>query len=191
MNNRKLRKEFEYVRKSFFPLWGKKREWRIKKVWHLPSKGRYDNINKRILIKFIPDDKEELYGLLIHEISHLASSYHGKKYLNRLSKARDRAKQLGLKTLAEIIQDDVRKYTECQELYDNTYQMIQDAVMDVPKISWTDLLRYAAHQRGMYPKEFLRRYKRAKKIFLSAKKEIKEEREAKARFEKIIQDERR
>ncbi len=191
MNNRELRKEFEYIRKSFFPLWDKKREWRIKKVWYLPSNGLYDDLTKTILIKFIPDDKEELYRLLIHEISHLASHHHGKKFLNRILMARDRAKQLGLKTLAEKIQDEIRKYMESREPYDNTYQIIEDAVMDVPDISWANLLKYAARQRGMYPKEFLKCHKRAKKVFLSAKKEIKEEREAKARFEKIIHDERR
>jgi hypothetical protein len=187
MDNRKLKKEFEYIRNTFFPQWDRKREWSIKRVWHLPSHGKYDNVSKRILIQFISGDRIDLYRLLIHEICHCVSDYHGKRFLDRLLRAKLRANELGLKMVANAIQNDIDMCTKNREPFDNTYQMIEDAVMDIPNISWRNLLKYVARQRGRYPKEFLKRYKRAKKVFLSAKKFWKEEREARIKFEKIIQ----
>ena len=174
MKRQELEQAFEYIRNSFFPQWDRKRKWRIQEMPGLRLSGRYDDSSKRTLIRHIPENNQEFYLLLIHEIAHCAAIHHGKRFIDRLLKAKIKAEQLGLKTLAEKIGAEITVYSNPERVppCGYAYSRIEDIVMDVPTISWTDLLKCAADEQGMYPREFLKRYKRAKRVFLSAKKEF-------------------
>lgn len=108
MDKLNLAHEFEYIRETFFPRWDRKREWNIKAVQRLPDgavKGFYDDVSKAILIPqwLLSKNQDWLHSVLIHEISHCASIYHGKRFQKRYSKAGDEAKRIGRKLLANFI----------------------------------------------------------------------------------------
>lgn len=65
----------------------------------------------------------------------------------------------------------------------DVYKRIYDKVfMSNHKISWPKLLRESSWDTGMYPKEFLKRFKRSRKIFLSAKKDVKADEEVTRKY---------
>ena len=166
-----LNKPFEFVRKVFFPRWDRARQWGVKRVWHLPAQGRCDRTSKNILIKDRPPQEDELYCLLIHEISHAVSSpYHGRRWQARMMKAGDRAEEIGHTVLAKMLDEEVKKQRLIPKNIDReAYDLIYDIVTALPYIKFNRLLTRVAAEYGMYPKEFKVRFKRSKKIFNQAK----------------------
>lgn len=189
ISDRELKREYEYVRETFFPKWDRKHQWRIKRVWHLPLPAKYDDEAKKILIQSIPEARDGLHTLLIHEISHCVGRHHGKRFRNRLSRAKDKAEIIGRKTLAEkigeglsILEDPTPPYNRVPDVYKRIYDKV---FMSDRKISWPRLLREVSWDTGMYPKEFLKRFKRAQKTFLSAKRDAKDNEEATRKSENL------
>lgn len=167
-----LRKEFEYIRKTFFPLWDRKRLWKVRCNPDLAPRGRYGTDTRTILIKFLTDDLDDLHSLLIHEVSHCAAAHHGKRWRERMAKARDRAISIGRKGLAKKLSKDLE-----MEGYVPTVSYIcgtiQDCVVDLPKVLFNPLIRYIARDNGMTIKEFKKRFARNMKRFRSVFEETK------------------
>jgi len=184
-----LNQEFEYIKRTFFPRWDKKRKWKIRKVWHLPCGGKYDTDSKTILLRSSLEDgdKDNLHRLLIHEICHCASNYHGKRYQDRYSKAKTRAEEIGREGLLKQMIEELSMLGQKKEPFDHryTYQQIADWTLERPEIPWKKMLTYVARERGMYLHEFLKRYKRAKEVCLTEKAYAREEKKARKRFEEL------
>jgi hypothetical protein len=137
--NRLLKDAFQYVRKTFFPNWDRKKEWR---VYYLPQfKTEYDRSRdkffkeigiahlmgksdvigeciedlKYIYIYEIPDDLDALHELLIHEICHIKASGHGKRWMENMDRVFVKAQRnpkISSDLIASIESDILDQYDE-------------------------------------------------------------------------------
>lgn len=90
MNEERLQVAFQCVRKTFFPRWDRKNEWKIVDA----TDDKENDIvatcieeAKCIIIYEIPDNDDHLHELLIHEICHIKAPGHGKKWANNMKTA--------------------------------------------------------------------------------------------------------
>lgn len=185
MKRKSIKEEFEYIRRLFFPMWDKKGEWKVKRLWHLPCGGKYDTDSKTILLRSILKNKDDQHRLLIHEICHCASNYHGKRFQDRYLKAKTRAEEIGREGLVKKMIKELSMLKQKKEPCDYTYQRITDWALEYPEMPWKKMLKYVARERGMYLHEFLSRYKRAKEICLSEKADARQEKKSRKRFEEL------
>lgn len=173
-NDSDLRKAYNFVHSNFFPKW-RKRKWRFFKVPRHRAFGTCDGERKIICVRNYKYGIF-LFKLLIHEICHaVTNSSHGKKWLQRYSKAAERAKSLGYNELAEAIQVEVEMYKEGGYNPSNSevYDSITDCVFGYPTISFKNVVNSVSRQLGMSDKDFLKKYVLSKKVFLDAKKDAK------------------
>jgi len=116
-NQWNLRRAFKDVRKNFFPRWDRKGQWTVKKVKHLPISAptiAYCNhFLKTIFVNYLPNNKNSLFSLLIHEICHaITSGQHKKRWEIRMLKAADKAQKMGNMQLFKMVLknlDNVRR----------------------------------------------------------------------------------
>jgi hypothetical protein len=111
-NQRVLRRAFRDVRENVFPRWDLKSQWTVKKVKHLPISApviAYTNHSlKTIFVNYLPNDKNSLYSLLIHEICHaITSGQHHKRWEKRMMKSADKASKIGNFQLVKLIYEDL------------------------------------------------------------------------------------
>lgn len=107
----RLKKEFEYIRGTFFPKWYEGKRWRIKKgPLPPPAQGWCKRERREITIGYIPTIKNSLYSLLIHETCHaITYSYHGKRFQERMLKAARGADRIGNAILGNMIRHDLNR----------------------------------------------------------------------------------
>lgn len=161
-----------FVRNNFFPRWDKDYKWRvIYKNSPCGKKGNCDSDKKVIYIApWLRGN--ELIDTLIHEICHaVTNSGHGKLFLQRLSKAEEKAKAMGLNDLAIFIHKDiVMTGMSSKVTADLVHSCIKGVVMDLPDITFKQLIKTVSCNVGMSSKIFLNKYKQSKKIFLKEKR---------------------
>ena len=90
--------------------------------------------------------------------------------------------------MAEEIEKELSLYKSSDFVpnHRKVYSQIYEAVfLDSPKITWHNLLKFIAQENGMYPKEFLKRFKRAKEIYLEAKKDLRDKKKARMNFGEV------
>src|SRR5271157_13850 len=86
-----LQEEFEFVRKTFFPRWDHKKEWRVESVADLHGAvGEYRKDLKTVFILGQPTG-EALQLVMIHELCHARCFSHKTAWQFRMMKAADRA----------------------------------------------------------------------------------------------------
>jgi hypothetical protein len=111
-NQRILQRAFRDVRRNFFPRWDPKGQWAVKKVRHLPISApviAYTSHSlKTIFINYLPNTKNNLYSILIHEICHATTSgQHNKKWEKRMMKSADKTRKIGNIQLFKLIFKDL------------------------------------------------------------------------------------
>ena len=111
-NQRILQEAFRYVRENIFPKWDFKGQWNVKKVKRLPISApviAYTNHSlKTIFVNYLPNNKNSLYCLLIHEICHaITSGQHNKRWETRVMKSADKATKMDNIQLAKLIYEDL------------------------------------------------------------------------------------
>jgi hypothetical protein len=173
---KRLRDEFENVRKTFFPRWDRDGLWSVVVKPDLPGTGFCRPLTKTIQLVQVPRDENELHRLLIHEICHAvvpASGLHGKRWRRRYLKAAERARALGRSTLAKAIEKDVAAYSDPSRGITvgapYVYRCIEDFMMDNPNASYDAAIEAVARWCCMYPRELEQRYKRCKVTYGEAK----------------------
>jgi len=164
---------FAYVRTTFFPLWDRKAEWTVSEVVDLPVDGKSDERKKTIGVHVVSDDDDELHCLLIHEICHaVAGTGHGKKWLDRLIKAGDRARLIGRETLAHLVYDEVECYARSEKrlkvIAELIYNTIEDRVFYNPSATYEAVIDSIALQFGFYRDELLDKYTRCQEVYEGA-----------------------
>ena len=84
------------VRKTFFPRWDKNNQWVIAVNENiLESCGVCNNDTKTIYLKYVQEDRDKLYLLLIHEICHaIVGPGHNKNFYLRMRKSAELAKRI-------------------------------------------------------------------------------------------------
>ncbi|HVO82819.1 MAG TPA: hypothetical protein VMU60_00190 [Syntrophobacteria bacterium] len=166
----RLHEAFAYVRSTFFPLWDRGAEWSVSEVVDLPVNGKSDETKKTITVHVVADSDDELYCLLIHEICHaVASAGHGKKWLDRLVKAGDRARLMGRQALADLIYDEVERYAKAERhlkvIAELVYNTIEDLVFYNPSATYDAVIDTVALQFGFYREELLDKYTRCREVY--------------------------
>lgn len=111
-NQRILQRTFRDVRRNFFLRWDPRGQWAVKKVRHLPISApviAYTNHSlKTIFINYLPNNKNNLYSILIHEICHaITSGQPNKRWEKRMMKSADKARKIGNIQLSEMIFEDL------------------------------------------------------------------------------------
>ena len=168
--NKKLQTVYGFIRSAFFPRWDKKRQWKLKEVWDLPSEGRCETDQRLIYIKPQPEsDQDSLHLLLIHEICHALAPNHGERWRARMLKASDRARQLGMQSLSKLIcQDADSYYLDGKKPAPEIYQQIRQIVQKSPQASFGSIIRYLAMENGLYRNEMVKKYSQCRKIYEQA-----------------------
>jgi hypothetical protein len=173
-----LRKAFDIVRTKFFPRWDKARRWRCQ--WMDPnSKSGNDGLCKppahTILIsrRLPAGTNAEFAGVIIHEICHALRprSSHGAPWLERMARAAKRAETLGEPTLARWLHEEIERYRVPRTRLGTafTYREIRNFVAESGTVPpFKVLVAEFSRSRSMKPTEFLKRYPRAKQVYLAA-----------------------
>ena len=169
----RLHDAFAYVRSTFFPLWDKSGEWTVSEVVDLPVDGKSNERKKTIAVHVVADDDDHLHFLLIHEICHaVASTGHGKKWLDRLIKAGDRARLMGREALADLIYGEVERYARSERrpkvIAELIYNTIEDLVFYNPSATYEAVIDTVALQFGFYRNELLDKYTRCQEVYEGA-----------------------
>jgi len=176
---KELQDGFQFIRKSFFPKWDKKNEWKARLNPDEPGRGACNDATKTINIRRILPDKNVFYTLLVHEICHAVthSSHLASRWKNRMAKASDRAIELGLTELGHSIEADVESYRKAIIVtHRYVYAEIRDFVSQFPDLSYEDVIGIIAKSIAVDPDELEKGCRRCRKVFDSAKKEqIREE----------------
>ena len=169
----RLHDAFAYVRSTFFPLWDKSAEWTVSEVVDLPVDGKSNERKKTIAVHVVADDDDHLHFLLIHEICHaVASTGHGKKWLDRLIKAGDRARLMGREALADLIYGEVERYARSERrpkvIAELIYNTVEDLVFYNPSATYEAVIDTVALQFGFYRDELLDKCTRCQEVYEGA-----------------------
>ncbi|MBW2346116.1 MAG: hypothetical protein JRF53_19400 [Deltaproteobacteria bacterium] len=185
----KEQEAFEYVRQNFFPKWDRKGQWTIKIDSDLPSLGRCFQDQKTISLGSVSDSNDELHLLIIHKICHTSIPNHGKKWLGRMAKAANTAKEIGRTKLSQMIQKEVALYKDESILTaQNIYNQIGDAILDVPEASYEVVIKIISREVGIYPNELEKCYKRCRKVYDRNKQWIQKHKQMKAELLKKLKN---
>ncbi|MGO9567371.1 MAG: SprT-like domain-containing protein [Desulfomonilaceae bacterium] len=168
--------EFEYVKRTFFPRWDRKMGWCFQLVDDLDGAlGKCNTDSKAIQLTAAPI--EGLREILIHEIAHAVSAgRHGKKWQVRMEMAAKRAVSLQMEKLAAQLRKDVEAYQDPTKSYYITaalvYTQIRDSVTLCPEATFENVIDWVRLQNGMSEQAFLARFKRARRVYDRAQKDM-------------------
>lgn len=170
-----LNDTYKRVCKTFFPRFDRRNEWIVKYSNKIPGQGLCDKDNKIITIEGNKSEIE-LQLILIHEICHaVASVDHGKKWLNRVLKAKEMATTTGQSELSKRLKDEIQMYVKTDRIpVEVIYNSIGDCLMESPQSTFDTIVKYVAKFYGYYPEEFKRKFKRCRKVYEEEKKYLSE-----------------
>ncbi len=163
-------KEFQYIRNTFFPTWDHKGQWRLELVDYLNGATAFCRPEPKTIEVLKSVDLDKLPLILIHEITHAVTSCgHGKPWLSRMSKAAQRAEQLGMKDLAQQIRSSLDWYGEARHYRQAIYAQIVDAVINQPDADFMTLISVVGRDYGASGEELLESCKEARKVYDQAR----------------------
>ena len=174
----------EYIRQTFFPHWDRRRRWQIVLVDDLDgAQGRCDRGARTISI-LDGMSGNDLLALLIHEIAHAASNdCHGRSWLNKMEEAANDADRLGQAALASLLRAQIAGYQDdFRVTAAMLYNEIENCVFEQPYISFSQVVDFLRRDYGLSQDDFLRRFRRAERVFEQAKQDARESAEKKAKL---------
>jgi len=105
-----LRREFQQVRKTFFPRWDRAKVWKCRKVYDFYGAACCCFDTKEVKVSVVGDN---LTLVLIHEICHaVGGTGHEEKWQRRMEKVAVRAERVGRSELAAQIREEIQRYQE-------------------------------------------------------------------------------
>lgn len=179
MSLKDYEREFDYVRKTYFPRWDRKKEWKLQVLEDVDgAEGRCISDSKTIKIRHATESR--LRPLLIHEMAHAAASVgHDKKWQARMEKAAQKAETIGEAELSSQIRKEIESYNDPENLRPTAaivYQQIEDTVRDSsPALPFKAVLDHVRRLYGMSESDFLKRYRRSQRVFDIAMGQRREE----------------
>jgi len=165
----------EFVRTTFFPAWDRKREWRFARADELDgSMGRCDRDRKEISV-WNGIGGDHLTALLIHEVGHAATDdYHGKRWTDRMEKAAIQAQELCLGTVARLLREEINGYKDAFPMTASmVYDRLELAVFVNRSLTFTQIVELLRRDYGFTREQFLKRFRRAERVFEQAKRDAK------------------
>ena len=177
-------KTTEYIRQSVFSDWDRKGRWQIVQVDDLDgAQGRCERESKTISIlgSMTGDD---LLALLIHEIVHaVRNDYHGGLWLQGMEEAASQSEQNGAAGVAGLLRQQIADYRNgFQVTVAMLYGEIENCVIDQPQITFPQVVDFLRRDCGISRDQFLRRFRRAKRVFEEAKQDARRSAEKKVRW---------
>ncbi len=173
-----LQERFHYIRSTFFPQWDRKKEWKVKHPSTRHVHG-YCNIElKTVEVGILFKDTDDMDKLLIHEICHAyyGCVNHGILWRRVFEKRARIAESIGRINLAEKIRREIDAYNQPEPYGDGrseTYNLIENLVLENPSISYKEVLDCIAYEFGLSPDEIDTQFKKSKQIFEKAKRRYK------------------
>ena len=184
-----LKTEWEMIRRELFPRWDLAKKWKCRLVDDADdADGKC--LRDRKIIKLVLFTEETLLLLLVHEICHaVAGDGHGAKWQARMAVAAKRAKDIGMKSLAVQIRNEVRGYKNspqvtAADIYERMGEVVRCCRRD---ISFKDAAQGIAYEYGMSPREVLSKYPRLRAVYDQS---VAEKIERAVRLERIRQAEK-
>ena len=174
----------EYIRTTFFPGWDKGRRWQVVQVADLDgAQGRCERKIKTISV-LGGIEQDDLLALLIHEIAHAVSNdFHGKRWLQRMEEAANHADQERLPTLAALLRQQIVGYRDGFRMTAAMmYGEIENCVFSEFQVTFPQVVDFLRRDFGISRDQFLRRFRRAERVFEEAQRDVRESAEAKARW---------
>jgi hypothetical protein len=174
----------DYIRTTFFPGWDKGRRWQVVQVADLDgAQGRCERKIKTISV-LGGIERDDLLALLIHEIAHaISNDFHGKRWLQRMEKAASHADQQGLPTLAALLRQQIVGYQDGFRMTAAMmYGEIENCVVSEPQVTFPQVVDFLRRDWGVNRNQFLRRFRRAERVFEEAQRNVRESAEAKAKW---------
>ena len=163
MNNKELQKMYQDIRRTYFPKWDKKCEWKLELVEDLNgSQGFCDTQNKTIYTLYINN------LIIIHEICHAVTEQgHNKKWTTRTELAAKDAEKDGDSELATEIRNQLEAYDMSPKITAKmVYNEVQDiAYMSSSDISYEDTIEFVRRNYGMSERDFLKKYKKTRQAY--------------------------
>ncbi len=184
-NKKRLQKAGDYIHKTFFPLWDQKGQWAIKEDYKLLGQGLCSEDKKTIFLQFVSSKNDDLYLLLIHEICHaVTNSSHGKKWFDRMLKASNRAKEIGLKNLSERLLNELVGYKEAPPINAKyVYGTIEDWVIQSETlVPYKPLIEALSKDLGCTKGDLTKKYTLTKRAYQKAVKLRKQNEQAEKAF---------
>jgi hypothetical protein len=113
----RLRREFDEIRRQFFPRWVQGGHWRVTFGYRSSERdalGHCDLATKTIFVApFLRNQPAARRHTLVHEVCHaVAGLGHGEKFCRRLRGAARRAEALGDLGLAWRLSEEAGQYEE-------------------------------------------------------------------------------
>jgi hypothetical protein len=162
----RLQTAFKLVRNTCFPRWDRKVEWKVQLERILPAQGKCFSKDITISIRALPESNDELHLLLVHEICHSSTPYHGKRWVLRMIRAQQNADKAYMGTLSDLITEELRMYEEGYKISANeAYNLISDFLLSHADASYQAVISAVAKEFGLYPEEFERRFRKAKRVY--------------------------
>ncbi len=169
-------REFDYVMKTYFPRWDRKKEWKLQVLDDDDgAEGHCNAESKTIRVQYTATVSLRL--LFIHEIAHAAASYggHSKKWLTIMEKAAKKAESIGEIELSGEIRKEIEGYEDPGNLRITApiiYQQIRDVVFDSSSaLPFNVVMDHVRRLYGMSMSDFLKQYKRVQRVFDAATEE--------------------
>jgi hypothetical protein len=154
------------VRQEFFPVWDRKREWKLCICGYLLAGGKCYPDRKLITLQRVPNEQDKLETLLIHEICHAFSPAHEGLWQSRFSKVAVHADEIGRRSLGTMIRDEVSRYACSPHTTQYYYQeYIEDFFMDRPDGKFEEMMRSLAFEVGLSLKDAKSYFPRARRDF--------------------------
>lgn len=157
-----LQDAVKYVRRTFFPNWDKKQQWKIFECTEYLDTirerrvgGECNTKEKTIKVNMacITENPNELHVLLIHEICHCITKGHGKGWQNKMFSKAEIAKKIGNIKLSKRIKKDVHNTTiiewyEEHRLEVRIHGRISECLRQYPSISFDELMKIMIKDYG-------------------------------------------
>jgi len=181
-----LQATFHHLCTLYFPRWRAADQWTIREGprahWHrgndqrsTSEQGYCDHVTKTIWINVSGRD---LHAAIIHETCHaVAGGYHGIRWQRRMVHAQIRAATLGDTPLAEALANDLEMYQRpgLRANASSIYGRIEDILLDVPALTFDQVVDAIADDCSMTPDEVLHRYRRLRYWYARHRRDLAED----------------
>jgi len=148
---------------------------RFARGWPTGAAGGCGPEERTIYLLGVPDGPRGR-TTLIHEIAHAVTEpSHGKKWQKRMAKAAQRADQLGFHDLADEIRKDIRRIRQGERpIPEEIYNKIRDFVEIYPGKQFSHVVDHVRRDYGFSRADFLRRFPKAKEVYLESQSKAQE-----------------
>ena len=189
LTKRQLEREFDAVRRNFFPRWDRNRDWKPRMVrdpYGASGRCRPDTKTIEVSPSTPLEGDNGLTMLLIHEIAHAVTPHgHGRSWQRRMEKAAQRAEALGRPDLAEQLRAEFGEGLRVHSA-PMIYSEITDTIRENDRMEFEELISYLAHLHGSSPEEYKESFPRCRAVYDKAIKEREEEEKRTAEFRALL-----